>query len=105
MRRAQALWPSLLFLGLFALFAFILLYLFLFTAIEVGINLAILYFIFLHVRAEITKRRRAEAYLIGMLGGLIVLLLLGNLIPLWKVTTLAIVTLLFGKSYLAWIRP
>lgn len=103
--RAQTPFLSWLFLGLFVLLALILLKLFLLTFLEVGINLAILYFIFLHLRAEFLKRKRAEVYLIGMLGGLIVLLLLGNLSPLWKITTLAILALLFGKLYLALSKP
>lgn len=103
--RAQAPIWSWIFLGLFVLFAVILMRLFLFAFLDVGINLAILYFIFLHLRAEFVKRKRAEVYLIGMLGGLIVLLLLGNVIPLWKLTTLAILSLLFGKLYLALSRP
>ncbi len=103
--RAQTPFLSWLFFGLFVLLALILLKLFLLTFLEVGINLVILYFIFLHLRAEFLKRKRAEVYLIGLLGGLIVLLLLGNLIPLWKITTLAILSLLFGKLYLALSQP
>jgi len=104
MRAQTPIW-SWIFLGLFVLFALILLKLFLFTFLEVGVNLVIVYFIFLHLRAELLKRKRGEAYLIGMLGGLIVILLLGNLIPLWRFTTLAILTLLFGKLYLALSKP
>lgn len=104
MRAQTPVW-SWVFLGLFVLFALILLKLFLFTFLEVGVNLVILYFIFLHLRAELLKRKRGESYLISMLGGLIVILLLGNLIPLWRFTTLAILTLLFGKFYLAISKP
>jgi len=97
--------PSMVILGIFLIFALILVRLFLFAFIEVGINLSIMYFIFLHLRAEIKKRKRTEAYVIGMLGSLIVILLLGNLIALWRITTVTIVTLLFGKLYIAATRP
>lgn len=98
-KRGQVLWIDFLFLLLFAIFALILISLFLWTAIEVTINFVILYFLFLRVRTEIIKHKRGEIYLMAVVAAAIILLFAGNILPVWKITTLAIVTFILVQLY------
>ncbi|RJP56763.1 MAG: hypothetical protein C4541_11575 [Candidatus Auribacter fodinae] len=105
MARAQFPALSIGFLILFLTLAVVLLAVFLIPLVTVAINLTILYFIFLHLRAEFTKRKRQESYLIGLVAALLLVVLIGNLLPVWKITTVAILTLLLGKLYIAATKP
>ncbi|MBI4146147.1 hypothetical protein HY489_02300 [Candidatus Woesearchaeota archaeon] len=99
MRKAQFPVMSIAFLLIFVVFATMLAALFLWPAIEVIVNIGILYLVFLRVSAQIRKYKREQEYAIAFVASLIVLLLAGNLLPLWKITTLSLFTILFAELY------
>ena len=100
MRKAQLPWMSFIILALFVLFAAIMLKLFLFTLVEVVINIFILYFLFLRIWTELTKYKRGEIYAMGAIAALIIFLIVGNFLPVWSVTTIALITLVLVHLYL-----
>ena len=86
------LW-SLFALLIFLFFIIVFSIVFLPTIIEVLINGAIIYFIFLKASADITKRNKLNIYVISALISLIFLVLAGNMFPLWWFTTFSVLTM------------
>jgi hypothetical protein len=94
------LWPSILILAAFIVFAFILGFLFLMPLVVVGVNIIILYFLFLRIYTEITKHKRMEIYAYSVVAAAVILLLTKNFLPVWWVTTLALLTFVIAHVYL-----
>jgi len=66
------------------------------AVVEVLINGAIIYFIFLKASADIRKRKRLKIYLIAGIVALFLLALFGNMFPVWGITAWAILTIFFA---------
>ncbi len=89
----EIIW-SLIALGLVALVLATTAVFFLPAIIEVLINGAIIYFIFLKASADIRKRNRLKMYLFAGLVSALFLALVGNILPfLWMVTTWTALTM------------
>ncbi len=73
--------------------------LFLKDIIIVFANAVILYFIAIRINAELTKRKLYDEYLIAGLCSCIVLLLFGNFLPLWWITTALVLTIPIVEGY------
>ena len=85
---------------LFLVFMGILSALFLIPLVSVTVNLAIIYFLFLRARADFLKYKRTELYIVAGVASILVLLIVGNLLPLWIFTTWFILTVIFVHVYL-----
>lgn len=73
---------------------------FLADILTVGINLALLYIIYLLVRKELTKK--ANEYLIFFIVSAIILMLFGNPTMLWPVTFAAILSMALVRLKQGW---
>ena len=99
-KNEPSMWPIILALIAFIIFGIILIVLFLKPVIVVGANIVILYFLFLRIYTEITKYKRAEVYALSTLASAIFLLLVGNFLPLWWITTLALLAFVITHVYI-----
>jgi membrane protein YdbS with pleckstrin-like domain len=91
MKRGSAdFWWSLFALFLVIFFVVIFSILFIPAIIEALLNGAILYFIFLKTYSDIKKRKRHKLYLFSAIFSGIFLLLRGNILPLWSITSWAV---------------
>jgi len=91
------------FFGL-ALFVFLMGTLFLVPVLQVLLNGVILYLLTIRIYTEVKKYNRADLYLKCVIAASIVLLLIGNFLPLWTITSLGLVTFLFTHAVLTWQR-
>jgi len=96
------MWPFILALIAFIIFAIILTTLFLMPLINVGTNIIILYFLFLRVYTEVTKHKRGEVYLLSGAAAALGLVLIGNFLPVWWITTASLLAFVIAHAYLAW---
>lgn len=94
------LWPSILILAAFIVFAFILGFLFLMPLIVVGANIIILYFLFLRIYTEITKYKRGDIYAYSAVAAALILLLTKNFMPVWWITTWTLMTFVIVHVYI-----
>ena len=94
------MWPAILLLIAFLIFAIILITLFLIPLIIVAINIVILYFLFLRIYTEIKKYGRGNLYLVSAVATVILLFLIKNFLPLWQITTAALLTFVIAHLYL-----
>jgi hypothetical protein len=93
------MWPTILILAVFIVFALILGFMFLIPLIVVGGNLVILYFLFLRVYTEITKYKRGELYVLSGAAAIFLLLIIGNFLPLWWITTASLLAFAIAQVY------
>jgi len=100
----HSMWPTLLILAVFIVVASILGFMFLIPLIVVGGNLIILYFLFLRVYTEITKYKRGELYLLSGAAAIFLLLIVRNFLPLWWITTAALLTFVLAHGYLMFTK-
>ncbi len=96
------LWPSILILIAFLIFAFILGFLFLIPLVVVGANIVVLYFLFLRIYTEIRKHKRGEIYLLSGTAAVFILVLTGNFLPLWWITTAVLLAFVVAHLYVLW---
>jgi len=94
------MWPGLIALLGFLIFVGIIISLFLVPLIVVGVNVAILYCLFLCIHKEVRKYKRGELYLKAGLLAAIAILIFGNFLPLWWITTLALLSFFIVHVYL-----
>ena len=94
------LWPSILALIAFIIFVLILGTLFIPLILVVGANAVILYFIFLRIYTEITKYKRGDIYALSGAGAVFLLLITGNFLPTWWITTWALLTFIIAHLYI-----
>jgi hypothetical protein len=94
--------PSILILIAFIIFAIILGFLFLIPLIAVGVNLAILYFLFLRIYTEITKYSRAQHYALSFAASALLLVIFKNFLPLWWITTASLLAFFITHIYILW---
>ena len=80
------------FLGLFS-------WLFAIDFLIIGINTVILYLIMLKARADLMKREMYKEYGIALAVSVAFLLLLGNFLPLWWITTVSVLAALGVQTY------
>lgn len=90
---------SIIGLLLFLVFAFIIGYLFLMPAIVVASNVLILYLLFLRIYTEITKYKRAETYAYSFAAAALLLLIVKNFLPVWWITTCALLAFIIAQVY------
>lgn len=93
------MWPSLLALFGVVIIAIIFLYLFLVPLIEVIINMAFLYFIFIYAYTQVTKYKRLDTYIIALIGGIFIAVLTGPVGPFWRLTIAVIFAIILAKLY------
>ncbi len=74
------------------------------TILEVLINGAIIYFILLKASADITKRNRLKLYLFSGIISLFFMLISGNFLPLWSITTWTVLTM-FIVLLVIFVKP
>jgi len=98
------MWVELAVLGIAILAIFTLSYLFLVPIIGVIVNGFLLYLIFLRARTDILKRNRGEIYAWGCAAGFFITVLLYKIIPLWMITTWAVITIALVYLYLRVIK-
>ncbi|HLF54579.1 MAG TPA: hypothetical protein VI612_02570 [Candidatus Nanoarchaeia archaeon] len=96
------MWMSIFAIIVFIIFAMIMSFVFLMPLIKVAANAVILYFIWLRVYTEIKKYKRTELYVMSALASALILLLTGNFLPLWWITTMAILAMIIARLYLLW---
>ena len=96
------MWPIILALIAFIIFAIILTTLFLMPLIVVGTNTVILYFLFLRIYTEIKKHKRGEIYLLSGAAAAFILFITGNFLPLLRITTAALLAFVIAHAYLLW---
>jgi len=94
------MWPFILVLLMVLIVFGILGFLFLIPIIEAAANGIILYLLFLRVRTEL-KKIKPDAYAIGLLAAVLLLLLFGNFLPLWWITSAALIGYILTQAYLA----
>ena len=92
-----------------AIIAFLILlallsYLFAIDVIMIGINAIILYFTFLKVHADITKRKMYKEYAFAVIIIALIILLTGNFLPLWWITTVILLATLGVQTYVYYKR-
>lgn len=75
--------------------------LFLVPLIEVTVNGIVLYLLFIRIYTEMTKYKRADLYVKCALVAGILMLLFGNYIPTWRITTWIFTTFALAHAYLA----
>lgn len=102
MLASSMLWPSILILIAFIVFATILTTLFLMPLIVVGVNVIVLYFLFLRIYTEITKYKRLEHYALSFVAAALILYLIGNFLPLWWITTATLLAFVITQIYVRW---
>lgn len=98
------MWVELAVLGIAILAIFTLSYLFLVPIISVAVNGFLLYLIFLRARTDILKRNRGEIYAWSAAAGFFITVLLYKIIPLWMITTWAVITIALVYLYLRVIK-
>jgi len=91
---------SLIVLALVIIFVFIMGFVFLKPLIVVGANAIVLYFLFLRIYTEIKKYKRGDLYLICGAASILLLVIFGNFLPLWMITTAGLLTLAIVHVYL-----
>ncbi len=96
------MWMSIFAIIVFIIFAMIMSFVFLMPLIKVAANAVILYFIWLRVYTEIKKYKRMEVYIMSALASALILLITGNFLPLWWITTMAIFAMIIARLYLLW---
>jgi hypothetical protein len=74
-------------------------YLFALDFIMIGINVIILYFTALKVHADLTKRKMYKEYAFTVIIASLVILLTGNFLPLWWITTVVLLATLGVQTY------
>ncbi|MEM3154111.1 MAG: hypothetical protein QW165_00905 [Candidatus Woesearchaeota archaeon] len=100
MNKKGILWPSILALVGFILFAVILITLFLVPLIVVGANIIILYFFFLRIYTEITKYKRGDIYAYSFIAAALIVVIFKNFLPLWWITTVTILAFIIAQIYI-----
>jgi hypothetical protein len=100
MNKKGILGPTILILIAFLIFAFVLGYLFLMPLIVVGTNIIILYFLFLRIYTEITKYNRGNTYAYSAVAAALILFITKNFIPVWWITTWALMTFIIVHVYI-----
>jgi len=68
--------------------------------VTVGANAIILYFLFLRIYTEIKKYKREYEYLMGFLAACFIILLTGNFLPFWSITTAVFLSFIFVHVYI-----
>ncbi len=96
------MWLSIFAIIVFIIFVMIMSFVFLMPLIKVAANAAILYFIWLRVYTEIKKYKRTEVYVMSAVAASLILLITGNFLPLWWITTMAILAMIIARLYLLW---
>ncbi len=72
--------------------------------ISIFINGLILYLLFLRVSAEVSKKKKSrEVTLIAFLLSLAIVLLAGNPLPVWSITTACLLAFMLTQSYF-WLK-
>ena len=94
------MWPFIVVIAVFLIFLMIVGVLFLKPLIVVGSNLIVLYFLSLRIHTEITKYDRGDIYVYSAIASLLVILIVGNFLPLWWVTTAAFLSFVFTHLYI-----
>jgi len=94
------LWPSILLLLAFIIFAIILGTLFLVPLVVVAANIAILYFLFLRIYTEITKYNRVQHYALSFVAAALLTVITGNFLPVWRITTISLLAFAITHIYL-----
>ena len=92
--------PSIIALVVFIILAIILGVMFLIPLVIVVANGIILYFLFLRIHTEITKYNRGDIYALSGAASVFVLLLTGNFLPVWWITTAALLTFVIARIYI-----
>ncbi len=100
MNKKGMLGPSLLILAAFIIFGLVLAFLFLMPLIVVGINIIILYFLFLRIYTEITKYKRGNIYAYSAVAAALILVITKNFIPVWWITTWTLMTFIIVHVYI-----
>ncbi len=91
------MWPQIL-LMVGALVAILFFgFLFINDMVQIAVNGVILYLVGLRAYVELTKHKRVQEYIIGFAVALVVITLIGNLFPLWKLTTFVVVTFIAAQ--------
>lgn len=96
------MWPFVYALAVLALFAVFVSYLFLKDIIIVVVNVALLYLSGLKIHADLTKRNLFKEYGITAVFFVIILLLIGNFLPIWFLTSVVLLSTLAVQTYLFW---
>lgn len=91
------MWSSIISLAAFVLLAVIVIILFARDIVVVVINAGILYFAWLAIYADITKRRLWKEYIYGGIAGVLLAIFIAKYIPLWWLTQAVVFTLVFVK--------
>lgn len=94
------LWPNTAILILFLVFIGVLGMLFLAPLIEAAVNAIILYFLGLRFHTELIKYDRGQHYLIAGILSALFISLVGNFLPLWWITTVALLAFVLVHLYL-----
>jgi len=93
------LWPSIIILIMFLIFGITMGFLFLVPLVTVAVNTVILYFLFLRIYTQITKYGKAEIYAFSFAAAALILIIIKNFLPLWWITTAAILAELLANAY------
>ena len=93
------MWPAIVALIIFLLFLIFLGALFLQDVLVTTANIVILYFLGLRVWTEIKKYKRGELYVLCGVAALLVVTLVGNFLPLWFITTAALIAFALVHLY------
>ncbi|MBW3016105.1 hypothetical protein KY309_00660 [Candidatus Woesearchaeota archaeon] len=92
--------PAIIALLAFIIFIIIMAVLFLKPLVVVLANTIILYVLFIRTYTEITKYGRAKTYTISAIIALLIVYLAGNFLPLWWITTAALLMFVLARIYI-----
>ena len=84
---------------IFLIFSLLMGFVFLVPMIVVFVNALILYCLTLRISTDINKSKQGELYLISGVAAALMLLIFGNFLPLWRVTSIAILTYIIARIY------
>jgi hypothetical protein len=91
------MWIGIIALLVFIFFGFVVFALFVVDVVFIVINLLIIYLLFYYVRSEL--KRKIDLYILCALLALSVLLIVGNFLPLWSITTAFLITVGTSQAY------